>query len=69
MRKKEAAMNEKRDEKAIDMRACKQEARRLLPAGNPVREALSMEQDFLPRKEGLAKLETYVRFLMAAHYV
>lgn len=61
-------MSKNGEDKAIDMRTCKNEARRLLPVGNPVREAISQEADFLPRKEGLAKLETYVRFLMATHY-
>lgn len=53
-----------RDAKPIDLRACKAAAARLFPPGTPFREALQQEPDFLPRPEGLVKLETYLRMVL-----
>ena len=52
-------------EELVDLRACKAEAMRRLPCGNATREMLSKEPDFLPRREGLAKIELYIRLLVA----
>ena len=49
----------------IDLRDFKAQAARLLPANHPVRRVLAREQDIVPRSEGLAKLELYVRFVLA----
>ena len=49
----------------IDLRELKVQAARLLPANHPVRRVLAREQDIVPRSEGLAKLELYVRFVLA----
>ena len=49
----------------IDLRRAKAEALRILSAGHPVREALVLEPDFLPRPEGLAKIEVFIRVLFA----
>ena len=48
----------------IDLRACKAAAMRLAPS-HPVRLGLLQEPDEVPRKEGLAKLETYIRLALA----
>lgn len=47
----------------LDLRKIKAEARRLLPRGHPIREALQSEPDLLPAEEGRAKLATYARVL------
>lgn len=49
----------------IDVRRIKDAARRLYPAGHPVREALLREPDSLPRGEALGKLEAYLRMALA----
>ena len=47
----------------LDLRDLKAEARRLLPRGHPIREALQGEPDLLPAEEGRAKLASYARIL------
>lgn len=52
------------NEALIDLRKAKEAALRL-PYDHPVRLALLQEPDFLPRPEGIGKLETYIRLAMA----
>lgn len=47
----------------LDLRKIKAEARRLLPRGHPIREALQSEPDLLPAEEGRTRLATYARVL------
>lgn len=47
----------------MDFRQLKAEARRLLPRGHPIREALQNEPDLLPADEGRTKLAVYARVL------
>ena len=47
----------------LDLRDLKRDARRLLPRGHPIREALQDEPDLLPAEEGRAKLAAYARIL------
>lgn len=51
-------------QEVLDLRPCKQRATKLFSPGHPLREALLNEPDFLPRAEGLAKLEAYLRMLL-----
>lgn len=56
---------ERPDKELVDLRPVKKRALEILPPGDPVREALIKEPDLLPRAEGLFKLATYARVLMA----
>lgn len=49
----------------LDFRELKREARRLLPRSHPIRRALDGEPDSLPGIEGRAKLEVYLRLVLA----
>ena len=49
----------------IDFRPLKEGAKRLLRPGDPLREALLREPDTLPREIGLAKLDTYVEWMLS----
>lgn len=49
----------------VDLRPVKKCAHELLPPEDPVRKAIAKEPDLLPRAEGLLKLATYARVLMA----
>lgn len=49
----------------VDLRLVKKRALELLPPEDPVRKAIAKEPDLLPRTEGLLKLATYARVLMA----
>lgn len=53
------------NQELVDLRPVKKRALELLQPGDPVREALAKEPDLLPRAEGLLKLATYARVLMA----
>lgn len=53
------------NQELVDLRPVKKRALELLHPGDPVREALAKEPDLLPRAEGLLKLATYARVLMA----
>lgn len=48
----------------IDLRRAKAAALRL-PPDHPARIGILLEPDYLPRAEGLAKFETYMRLTMA----
>jgi len=52
-------------EDLVDMRQLKATTIRLLGPGHPLRDALSREPDTLPRAIGLAKLETYLQWILA----
>jgi hypothetical protein len=54
-----------RDEEYMDMRPLKRGAMDILPPGDPVREALQREPDYLPCKEAVAKVQAYTRLILA----
>ncbi len=56
---------ERPNQELVDLRPVKKRALELLHPGDPVREALTKEPDLLPRAEGLLKLATYARVLLA----
>jgi hypothetical protein len=51
-------------DKMVDLRHCKEAARRLYPPGNPLREALCKEPDFIPLAEAAVKLPLYVEWTL-----
>lgn len=69
MTERESSDSKSSDSEIIDLRECKAQANRLLPHGHPVRVALSKEPDFVPRNEGLGKLQAYIRMLYALRAV
>lgn len=50
----------------MDLRPIKAEAMRLLQPGNPIRESLLQEPDYLPGSEAGPRMETYIRLLCAS---
>ncbi len=57
-------MAEARD--LLDLRPLKRKASLRLEPGDPLREALTGEPDYLPRSEALPKLATYAKLLLAS---
>ncbi|MHB1262404.1 MAG: hypothetical protein ACYC2H_11895, partial [Thermoplasmatota archaeon] len=49
----------------MDLRPLKVHAAKAYPADHPFRLAVLQEPDFLPQDVGAAKLETYLRLIMA----
>jgi hypothetical protein len=49
----------------VDLRDCKAAARRLFPPGNPLREAICKEPDFLPLADAAVKLPVYVQWTLS----
>ncbi|MEA3204292.1 MAG: hypothetical protein QOI63_1972 [Thermoplasmata archaeon] len=49
----------------VDLRDCKAAARRLFPPGNPLREAICKEPDFLLLADAAVKLPVYVQWTLS----
>ena len=49
----------------LDIRRSKAAARRLFPSGHVGREMLLSEPDFLPKEEGIIKIDFYVKLFLS----